>query len=118
MAGGVRYAMQAQAVGIILCGEGRPRKAYEDGQRTDKSLMLDDKPLLRYPAVFSVDGRTVLGVGSLDTTSELSNIAFGEVYRGLPGHVAQIVVSPSSQFEVRLTVQIDSVVPVRPAEEK
>lgn len=117
MAGGIRYGLPAQSMMMILCGEGRMRMQYENGERTDKRVLSDGKPVLRYPALFSVDGQSVLGVGSLDTTSDLAGTAFGEILRGLPGHMAEVAVSPGGQFEVRLTVTVDSVVPAKPLEE-
>lgn len=114
MAGAIKYSMPAQSMMAILCGEGRERMVYVDGQRTDRPIMSGDKPLVRYPALFSTDGRSVLGVGSLDTTSDLAGTAFGEILRGLPGHTAEVAVSPGGQYDVRLTVTVDSVVPAKP----
>lgn len=109
---------KADGVLVILCGEGRARRQYENGERTDRNVEWNGKPVLRYPAMFSVDGRTIYGSGSLDTTSELSPSVFGEVFHGLAGQMADVSVSPVSQYEMHFTVSMENVVPVKTAEGK
>lgn len=112
MANSVTYTIPAQSLKALVFGEGRVRKVYENGSRTDRDVEFNGKPVLRYQAAFSTDGVTCLGQGSLDTTSEIVS-GFGQVFEGLPGQRAQVTVAPSSQFEVRLTVQAESMVPVK-----
>ena len=116
MANTVTYAIPAQSLKALVFGEGRVRKVYENGSRTDRDVVLNGKPVLRYQAAFSTDGVTCLGQGSLDTTSEIVS-GFGQIFQGLPGQQAQVTVAPGSQFEVRLTVQVEGMVPTK-AEEK
>ncbi|WP_278748858.1 hypothetical protein [Bifidobacterium pseudocatenulatum] len=102
----------------LVLGVGRLRKHYEGGERTDKDELLNGKPLYRYPAAFSSDGITCMGVGTLDTTSELAPSSFGELYRGVPGQQAEVIVSPNGQYDVRLNVRMESVVPAAKADQK
>lgn len=111
MATRISYQLPAAGVRAILCGDGHPRMEYADGERTDRHVMIDGRTVVRYPAVFSTDGVTVLGTGSLDTTSELAG-AFGTVFHGLAGQMATVQVTPMSQYEVRLTVTMETAVPV------
>lgn len=108
----------ANAIVCLALGVGRLRKHYEGGERTDKDELLNGKPLYRYPAAFSSDGITCMGVGTLDTTSELAPSTFGELYRGIPGQQAEVTVSPNGQYDVRLNVRMESVVPAAKADQK
>lgn len=71
---GMNMKFQGVAVGCLVLGEGRIRKRYEGGERTDKDELLNGKPLYRYPAAFSTDGVTCggghvgyyFGVGAFD----------------------------------------------------
>ena len=109
---------QGTALACLGLGVGRIRKHYEGGERTDKDELLNGKPLYRYPAAFSSDGITCMGVGTLDTTSELAPSTFGELYRGIPGQQAEVSVSPNGQYDVRLNVRMEGVVPAAKADQK
>lgn len=109
---------RAEAVVGLVLGVGRVCKLYEGGERTDKDKLLNGKPLYRYPAAFSTDGITCMGVGTLDTTSELAPSTFGELYRGVSGQQAEVTVSPNGQYDVRLNVCMESVVPAAKADQK
>ncbi len=109
---------QGIALTCLILGVGRIRKHYEGGERTDRDELLNGKPLYRYPAAFSSDGITCMGTGTLDTTSELAPSTFGELYRGIPGQQAEVTVSPNGQYDVRLNVRMESVVPAAKADQK
>ena len=42
---GMNMKFQGVAVGCLVLGEGRIRKRYEGGERTDKDELLNGKPL-------------------------------------------------------------------------
>lgn len=109
---------QAVVVNCIALGAGRKRKKYENGERTDKDELLNGKPVYRYPAAFSTDGLTCMGIGTLDTTSELVPSSFGELFHGMQGQQAEISVSPNGQYDVRLNVRMENVVPSTKADQK
>ena len=109
---------QGIALACLVLGVGRIRKHYEKGERTDEYELLNGKPRYRYPAAFSSDGVTCMGVGTLDTTSELAPSTFGELYRGISGQQAEVTVSPNGQYDVRLNVRMESVVPAAKADQK
>lgn len=115
---GMNMKFQGAAFACLVLGAGRIRKRYEGGERTDKDELLNGKPLYRYPAAFSSDGITCMGVGTLDTTSELAPSTFGELYRGVPGQQAEVTVSPNGQYDVRLNVRMESVVLAAKADQK
>ena len=109
---------QAIALVCLVFGIGRARKHYENGERTDKDELLNGKPLYRYLAAFSMDDVTCMGVGTLDTTSELTPSTFGELYCGVSGEQAEVTVSPNGQYDVRLNVRMENVVPAAKADQK
>ena len=108
---GMSMKFPAMTMNCMVLGDGRVRKQYEGGERTDKDELMNGKPILRYPAAFSTDGVTCMGVGTLDTTSELSPSTFGELFHGMSGQQAEVSISPNGQYDVRLTVRMENVVP-------
>lgn len=59
-----------------------------------------------------------MGIGTLDTTSELTPSTFGELYHGMAGQQAEVTVSPNGQYDVRLNVRMENVVPAAKADQK
>lgn len=85
---------------------------YVDGKRSEKVRELNGKPMMRYSALVSTDDVSCLGDGYLYTTSEIVP-SFGEVFKGLQNQQAIVSISPRSEFETRLSVTVESIIPDR-----
>ena len=106
MASKIDLKVPGQAIRLIPHGEGSMVYEYVDGKRSEKVRELN-----------GTDGVSCLGDGYLYTTSEIVP-SFGEVFKGLTNQQAIVSISPRSEFETRLSVTVESIVPDRQAEQK
>lgn len=112
MASKIDLKVPGQAIRLIPHGEGSMVYKYVDGKRSEKVRELNGKPMMRYSALVSTDGVSCLGDGYLYTTSEIVP-SFGEVFKGLQNQQAIVSISPRSEFETRLSVTVESIIPDR-----
>lgn len=85
----------------------RQKLQYENGQRTDKAVLRDGRPVFSFEAAIALDGQA-LGTGRVESAmNELPVAGFGDLFQGV-GH-SELVIGSQDQFNLRVTVATERV---------